>query len=523
MFWFVVGIVTCLKLLLIPAYRSTDFEVHRNWLAITYRLPISKWYYENTSEWTLDYPPLFAWFEFILSLFAKLFDENMLKVENLNYQSSNTVLFQRLSVIISDLVYAYGTKEFCTYLSTSGLRKSSKWSSKWRSPVTILQILLFGNIGLMIVDHIHFQYNGFLFGILLISISKLFRGNCVQSAFFFAVLLNLKHIFIYIAPPYFIYLLRNYCFSNLTPGLFVKLSSFSKNRFLKLSFVVIVIFLVSFGPFIAMNQIPQVMSRLFPFKRGLCHAYWAPNFWAIYNAFDKATEVTFRKLGYSVAGNGTMTKGLVQDIYHSVLPNVTPKVTFALTVLSMLPCLLKLWRCPGNPLHFIRCLVICGLSSFLFGWHVHEKAILMSIIPLSLIAVIWQKEAQIFILLSVAGHYSLHPLLFNKFELPIKFLLILLHCVYTFTNLSFLFDEHRKHSLKLPLLTLSESLYVLGFLPLFLLDVLVIPVSGIDKKLPFLNLLLTSLYCSLGVCYCWFKYYSHFLTMSEINHKRKAR
>ncbi|KAL0272988.1 UNVERIFIED_CONTAM: hypothetical protein PYX00_005773 [Menopon gallinae] len=455
MFWFVVGIVTCLKLLLIPAYRSTDFEVHRNWLAITYRLPISKWYYENTSEWTLDYPPLFAWFEFILSLFAKLFDENMLKVENLNYQSSNTVLFQRLSVIISDLVYAYGTKEFCTYLSTSGLRKSSKWSSKWRSPVTILQILLFGNIGLMIVDHIHFQYNGFLFGILLISISKLFR--------------------------------------------------------------------VSFGPFIAMNQIPQVMSRLFPFKRGLCHAYWAPNFWAIYNAFDKATEVTFRKLGYSVAGNGTMTKGLVQDIYHSVLPNVTPKVTFALTVLSMLPCLLKLWRCPGNPLHFIRCLVICGLSSFLFGWHVHEKAILMSIIPLSLIAVIWQKEAQIFILLSVAGHYSLHPLLFNKFELPIKFLLILLHCVYTFTNLSFLFDEHRKHSLKLPLLTLSESLYVLGFLPLFLLDVLVIPVSGIDKKLPFLNLLLTSLYCSLGVCYCWFKYYSHFLTMSEINHKRKAR
>ena len=38
--------------------------------------------------------------------------------------------------------------------------------------------------------------------------------NVYAGGFWFAVLLNLKHIYMYVAPAYFVYLLRSYCFTS---------------------------------------------------------------------------------------------------------------------------------------------------------------------------------------------------------------------------------------------------------------------------------------------------------------------
>eukprot|EP00058_Branchiostoma_floridae_P025805 XP_002611295.1 hypothetical protein BRAFLDRAFT_210949 [Branchiostoma floridae] len=496
--------------------RSTDFEVHRNWLAITHSKPVSQWYYEDTSEWTLDYPPLFAWFEFLLSHVAKYFDPAMLKVTNLNYASFATVLFQRLSVIVSDLLLVYAVYECCQCVQVMGKKNSPQLLSQ---PMFVLAVLLLWNFGLLIVDHIHFQYNGFLTGLKLLSIARILQRRHLEGAFWFSLLLNFKHIYLYIAPAYFIYLLRAHCFTRSNRDGRVQWTSLSLLNLFGLGVVVLEVFAISFGPFIAMGQLGQVLSRLFPVKRGLVHAYWAPNFWALYNIADKAaTAVAVRAklLSPDDITQATMTGGLVQEYTHNALPTISPLVTVILTLAAMMPALVHLWRRPCTPRDFLRCLVLCAFASFLFGYHVHEKAIILIIIPLSLLAVESRQDGQVFLLLSTCGHLSLFPLLFTQAETPSKVCLMLMFSLFAFMALGSL--HGRPYCL--PLLSPVETAYIIGLVLLQLYCSLGHHALGLTTRLPFLPLMLTSVYCALGVMGSWLKFY--FTTLTSVQHLKQS-
>ncbi len=158
--------------------------------------------------------------------------------------------------------------------------KTSPTATQKSSQAVAISILL--SPALLIVDHIHFQYNGLLYGILILSLALARKQSTMLfSGILFAVLLCLKHIYLYLAPAYFVYLFRAYCLSQ---------RSIFRIRFgncVKLGLGLLIVFGTAFGPFWYWNQADQVLARLFPFSRGLCHAYWAPNVWSMYSFTDR--------------------------------------------------------------------------------------------------------------------------------------------------------------------------------------------------------------------------------------------
>ena len=121
----------------------------------------------------MDYPPFFAYFEYLLSLPAALIDPAIVQVKNLNYDAWTVVAFQRSTVIITELVMGVALLR-CVIFARLFLftQEQPSFIRGAVDPPTqrIISASLFLHPGFLIVDHIHFQYNGLMFGILLWSI-----------------------------------------------------------------------------------------------------------------------------------------------------------------------------------------------------------------------------------------------------------------------------------------------------------------------------------------------------------------
>lgn len=97
-----------------------------------------------------------------------------------------------------------------------------------------------------------------LAGLLVYSILFLEEQRYVLGGVVFAVLLNMKHLFAYLAPVYFVFLLKHYVLTDSSSSSSLT-SAFA--RLAVLGGAVLAVCAVSFGPFVAMGQMQQVRSQ----------------------------------------------------------------------------------------------------------------------------------------------------------------------------------------------------------------------------------------------------------------------
>ena len=225
---------------------------------------------------------------------------------------------------------------------------------------------------------------GMLLGLLILSLDFANRDNPIMVTIIFSILILMKHLFVPLTPLFAVYLITNYYhrYSNSINILIIKI--------VELVVIAIVALSAAFMPFLlqepsnAYQQLLQIFQRLFPWGRGLLHAYWAPNVWAIYCSIDlvlsKLTN-TASVTNTTTAANSS-TSGIVGDFHYRILPAI-PKSLVLLTLVLLLvpPVLLIIRKYDASTL--MTCVIYSTFTMFMFGYHVHEKAIIIPLILLT--------------------------------------------------------------------------------------------------------------------------------------------
>lgn len=320
-----------------------DFEAQRHWMELTLHTPVSQWYFRDLQWWGLDYPPLTAYVSWFFGIIGHYFfnPEWFADVTSRGFESLELKLFMRSTVIASHLL-----------ILVPPLMFYSKWWSR-RIPNFVDRnaslIMVLFQPALLLIDHGHFQYNCVMLGLVMYAIANLLKNQYVAATFFFCLALTFKQMALYFAPPIFFYLL----------GTCVK-PKIRFSRFILLSVTVVFTFSLILFPWIYMDYktlLPQILHRVFPFARGLWEDKVA-NFWCTLNTVFKIREVfTLHQLQV---------------------------ISLIFTLISILPSCVILFLYPRKRL------LALGFASaswgfFLFSFQVHEKSVLLPLLPTSIL------------------------------------------------------------------------------------------------------------------------------------------
>jgi len=346
-----------------------DFEAQRHWLEVTTALPLRDWYRNTTDNdlqyWGLDYPPLTAYGSLLwgrLAQFVGLGDVVALHSSR-GCETPRARLFMRMSVVLSDVAVFF----------PAALAFSLRFHLQRDRQLRALALLVL-QPGLLLIDHGHFQYNGVSLGLALAAVALVHAGRDVLGSVAFVLSMLYKQMSLYYAPAFFFFLLGKAVTTSPTWSLAIR-------RVAKLGVAAVATVVLCCLPFLtSADTALALLHRVFPVARGLFE--------------DK-----------------------VANLWCAILPVVKLKRLFsqqALLVLStvatsagIVPVSLLLSRRVSHPV-FVQGLAVSAFAFFLCSFQVHEKTILLPLLPVTLLALDYPSLS---CWLNLVGCFSMFPLL----------------------------------------------------------------------------------------------------------------
>ncbi|KAK9194559.1 hypothetical protein WN944_005266 [Citrus x changshan-huyou] len=222
------------------------------------------------------------------------------------------------------------------------------------------------------------EYNCISLGLTVAAIAAILSQRELLASCLFTLALSHKQMSVYYAPAFFSHLLGK-CLRRKNPI----------HGVAKLGLTVLGTFTVVWWPYLhSTDALLGVLSRLAPFERGIYEDYVA-NFWC-----TSSVIIKWKRL-FSV---------------HSL-----KFISLTATVLTCLPSMVQQVMAPSSR-GFLYGLLNSSFAFYLFSFQVHEKSILLPLLPASLLAL---EERRPFKWLMFYGLFSMFPLLCrDKLVLP---------------------------------------------------------------------------------------------------------
>ncbi|KAJ7644149.1 glycosyltransferase family 57 protein [Roridomyces roridus] len=338
-----------------------DYEAQRHWMELTIHLPIRRWYTYDLQYWGLDYPPLTAYVSWICGIVGHWLEPSWVALDqSRGIETEASKVFMRSTVVLLDAI---------VYVPALLLFTRSWHANRSKRTQNLALLALLFQPALLMIDFGHFQYNSVMLGLTLLAINFFAQGRDLVGAVFFVLSLGFKQMALYYAPAIGGYLLARCINLGWTAG---------GKLFLRLAFVTVLSFLVLFIPFLPpfapLSAVLDPISRIFPFGRGLFEDKVA-NFWCASNVVFKwknwLSSPLLIKLSAALTALGFLPNVLVllRVAWQTQLPAGRSKTPLNNTLLPLLP----------------YALLTSSMSFFLFSFQVHEKTILLPLLPVTLL------------------------------------------------------------------------------------------------------------------------------------------